>query len=215
MKRIITLCLLPLIFCGCSTVESSVNYTKGTRALEAGDYDTAIMHLEKAVQLDPDLSRNHNNLAAAYLARSRIREAWPHVRKAVILQPRNTAAQGNFRRCFKSLIDMGLVKEGYSQATIVQNLGQPDSTLKRGDEVLWQYGMVALYFRDGRVTGFRDMELRRGRTMRYSEPRHHVAVAIGPPRGRSIPRVRDWVIGRHQEHYAMDTIHGQQTYFET
>jgi tetratricopeptide (TPR) repeat protein len=160
MKRIIPSCLVLLIFSGCAAVKSSLNYTEGTRALEAGDYDTAILHLEKAVQLDPDLSRNHNNLAAAYLARDRIREAWPHVRKAVIIHPRNTAAQGNFRRCFKRLIDMDLVKEGYSEVTLVQNLGQPDSTFKRGDEVLWQYGMVALYFRDGRLIGFRDMELR-------------------------------------------------------
>jgi tetratricopeptide (TPR) repeat protein len=162
MKRIVILSLLPLLFSGCATVKSSLNYTDGTRALEAGDYDTAIVHLEKAVQLDPGLSRNHNNLAAAYLAKGRIRDAWPHVRKAVILQPRNTAAHGNFRRCFGGLIDLTLVKEGDSQDTIAHNLGQPDSTLNRGDDVQWQYGMVAIYFRDGRLIGFRDMELRSG-----------------------------------------------------
>jgi len=149
-----------LALTGCSTVKSSLNYTKGTAALKERDYDTAIVHLEKAVQLDPTDSKSHNNLACAYFETGRIKEGWPHVRHAVILRPKNAYAQENFRRYFSKLIHDGDVKKGYSEALIVQNLGEPDNVLKRRDGTLWQYGMVALYFKDGQVTGFNNMELR-------------------------------------------------------
>ena len=110
--RIVILCLLGLVCVGCQTVESSLNYTKGTKALDAGDYDTAIADLEKAVELDPEVARNHINLAAAYLMRGQIQEGWPHARKGVILAPRDTVAQTNFRHYFKSLIDRGACQGG-------------------------------------------------------------------------------------------------------
>jgi len=160
MKRLLLILLVPLFSTGCSTVESSLNYTEGTKALEAGQYDAAIVHLEKAVALDPALARNHNNLASAYFAKGRIREGWPHVRRAVILAPRDQAAQGNFSRYFKTMIDKGLVKKGLSEAVIKRNLGTPDGTLNRGKETLWQYGMIALYFEGGRMTGFNHMQIR-------------------------------------------------------
>jgi tetratricopeptide (TPR) repeat protein len=160
MKRFYITLLLPLFSIGCSTVESSLNYTEGTKALQAEQYDSAIVHLEKAVALEPKIARNHNNLASAYYAKGRIRDGWPHVRKAVMLAPRDQFAQGNFSRYFKTMIDKGLVKEGLSEATITKNLGAPDSTLNRDQETFWQYGMVALTFKGGRVAGFKHMEYR-------------------------------------------------------
>jgi tetratricopeptide (TPR) repeat protein len=151
---------VPLFWSSCATVESSLNYTKGTEALEAGNYDAAITNLEKSVKLDPSTARNQNNLSAAYLAKGKIREGWPHIRKAIILAPRDRATQGNFGLYFKKLIDLGLVKEGLTQSVISQNLGAPDSTLERGKETLWQYGIVAIYFEKGRVSGFNHMKLR-------------------------------------------------------
>ena len=151
---------LALVLTGCRTVESSLNYTEGTRALEAGDKEGAILHLEKAVRLDPTLARNHVNLAAAYFESGRMQEGWPHVRKAVILEPRNEAAQNNFRRYFKHFIDTGLIKMGDSVADVEKTLGEPDSTTRRGEQDLWQYGMVAVYFKDRRVSGYQNMDLR-------------------------------------------------------
>jgi len=86
--------------------------------------------------------------------------AKPHARKAVILEPRNIAAQNNCRRYFKHFIDTGVIKTGDSAADVEKNLGEPDGTTRRGEEDLWQYGMVAVYFKDRRVTGVRDMDLR-------------------------------------------------------
>jgi len=159
MNRRLIILLAPLLWTGCSTVQSSLNYTAGTEALQSGNYDEAIVQLEKAVELDPALARNQNNLAAAYLAKGYIAEGWPHVRKAVILAPRDKAALGNFSSYFKTMIDRGLVKKGLTQAAITKNLGKPDGTLERDNETLWQYGAVALYFEGGRMTGFNNMQI--------------------------------------------------------
>lgn len=160
MNRHLLFLLIPLFYSGCSTVESSLSYTEGTKALEAGQYDAAISHLEKAVELDPALARSHNNLASAYFAKGEFRKGWPHVRKAVMLAPRDQAAQKNFSLYFKTMIDRGLVKVGLAEAAITKNLGKPDNTFDQGQKTLWQYGMVALYFEKGRMTGFGHMRFR-------------------------------------------------------
>lgn len=157
--KFVSICLI-LVFTSCSTVNSSLHYTKGTEALEVENYDSAIIHLEKAIELDPSLSRNHNNLAHAYFEKDRILDGWPHIRKAVILDPSNQYAHQNFERYFRTLLERGYAKEGYTQATIIENLGFPDNTLVRGEETLWQYGMVAIYFKEGKVTGFNYMKQR-------------------------------------------------------
>jgi len=154
MKRLLSTLTLALILAGCSTVESSLNYTEGTRALSAGQYDLAIDHFKKAVELDPNISRNQNNLAAAYFEKGQIRNGWPHVRRAVMLDLRNQAAQRNFSRYFRALIDKGMVKKGYSQTVIRTNLGTPDRILERGEETIWQYGIVGLRFKNGQMADY-------------------------------------------------------------
>lgn len=160
MNKLILILLVPLFSTGCSTVKSSISYTEGTEALQAGQYDTAIAHLERAVALDPEVARNHNNLASAYFAKGRIRDGWTHVRKAVIYAPRDQSGQMNFGRYFKTMIDRGLVKNGLTEATVIKNLGQPDGKSKQGETTYWQYGMVAVTIERGRVAGFKHMVIR-------------------------------------------------------
>jgi tetratricopeptide (TPR) repeat protein len=61
---------------GCATVSSSLQYTQGTNALERGDFPRAAELLTEAVRLDPDVSRNRNNLAAALFELGRLDEGW-------------------------------------------------------------------------------------------------------------------------------------------
>jgi tetratricopeptide (TPR) repeat protein len=151
---------VPLLWSSCGVVESSLNYTKGTEALEAGKYDDSIAYLSKAVDLDPSTAKNQNNLSAAYLAKGKLREGWPHIRKAIILAPKDRATQGNFEIYFRKLIDLGLVKKGLTESVLTRNIGVPDSTLERGKVTLWQYGLVAVYFENGKLIGYNDMQLR-------------------------------------------------------
>lgn len=142
---------------GCSTVSSSLSYTEGTKALENKNYAEAIPALEKAVELDPSLARNHNNLAAAYFEVGRIYDGWPHVRKAVLLEPRQDVFVANFRRYMIALIKDHAAEKGMSEDQVRAKLGSPDGTKQVKECMYWQYGAAALCFKDGVLDGIADM----------------------------------------------------------
>jgi tetratricopeptide (TPR) repeat protein len=142
---------------GCGTVGSSVNYTRGTEALEKQDYDAAIPLLEEAVRLDPTLSRNHNNLAAAYLGAGRIKDGWPHVRKAVLLDTTSEYASANFQQYWIQIVTLTGVDVGDSHATVKHNLGEPDEKDVRNRDTLWLYGSKILLFNDDKLVGTSDV----------------------------------------------------------
>jgi tetratricopeptide (TPR) repeat protein len=160
-----TVLLLVLSITACSTVEPSVSYTRGTQALEAGDYQAAVTHLEEAVRLEPMLSRNHNNLASAYLATDRIHESWKEVRKAVMLDPRNEYAWKNQRLIFARLRETENLAVGDSDTQVIEKLGEPDDKrdARRSDCycIWWQYGSIAVAIKDNILSGVSEMEYRR------------------------------------------------------
>jgi tetratricopeptide (TPR) repeat protein len=138
-------------------VQSSTNFTRGTEALDARRYDEAVSYLEKAVALDPSLSRNQNNLAAAYFEVGRVRDGWPHVREAVNLDPTNPSAKQNFLRYFAAMMKLTNLQEGDSYETVRTKLGPPDQVSEQTERVWWRYGHTALEFKAGHLSGAADM----------------------------------------------------------
>ncbi|MBS0582356.1 MAG: tetratricopeptide repeat protein [Proteobacteria bacterium] len=134
-----------------------MNYTKGTQALEAKNYAEAIPYLEKAVQEDPSMARNHNNLAAAYFEVGRVRDGWPYTRKAVLMEPCSDVFLANFRRYVKALIKEHVIEEGLSEDEVRTRLGPPDGTQQTSECAYWQYGGTALCLKTGHVAGINDM----------------------------------------------------------
>jgi tetratricopeptide (TPR) repeat protein len=163
MKLIVVLCVAALVS-ACATVASSVSYTKGTEALEAKDYETAVVHLEQAVELDPNLSKNHNNLASAYLGVGRLPDAWTHVRRAVLLDPRNQYARMNCGHVFAKMREQTGLGAGDGIDEIREKLGEPDAVHDGTDTackcVWWQYGSVAVSIVDEKLHAVADMTLR-------------------------------------------------------
>jgi tetratricopeptide (TPR) repeat protein len=161
MIKLTTLIML-LAAAGCGTVKSSVNYTKGTDALERGDYVAAIPLLEEAVRLGPKLSRNHNNLAYAYYQSGRTFDAWNHSRQAVMLEPTNEYAASNFERIFIDVEKKAGLELGDSSALVKVKLGEPDvtsdKTLAECGCFIWQYAFKALTIVDGELTAIQDMK---------------------------------------------------------
>jgi len=153
--------LFASLLCGCSMITSSLNYSKGTKALDERDFDTAVIHLEEAVRLDPNYSRNHNNLASAYLGAGRLPEGWVHVRKATLLDTRNKYAWANCRYIFTEMRDATGLKQGDSAATVQEKLGSPDkiekTSNKEADCALWQYGCVGLNMVNGKLDTIKDV----------------------------------------------------------
>lgn len=153
--------LVTLFVVGCSTVSSSLSYTKGTQALAAGNVNVAVSELERAVELDPSLARNQNNLAAAYFDAGRVLDGWPHVRKAVMMDPAQQTYRTNFRRFVLYFIHEGIVETGASEEQVVSVLGEPDGKKVREPCSYWQYAAIALCFQNGRLDGIANMQYER------------------------------------------------------
>jgi len=130
-------------------VQSSIKYTEGTEALGQGNWQLAADLLAEAVRLDPTLSRNHGNYAAALFELNRLQEGWPHARKAVLLDPTNEQAQNNSRRYIKKLLGDANLDTGATLQQVVAVLGEPDKVAEQGKCVWYQYGVSALCFEKG------------------------------------------------------------------
>lgn len=144
-------------------VRSSMKYTQGTEALTNGDFQKAADLLAQAVQLDPDLSRNHANYSAALFELGRYTEGWQHARKAVLLDHENWQAQNNSRRYIKKLLADADLNTGSTLEQIVSVLGNPDSVGEQGECTWYQYGISALCFKSGVFASIGDMRWQPGR----------------------------------------------------
>lgn len=70
-------------------------YDKATEATNAGDFDGAIALWTRALLLEPDDARVHNNLGVALASRLRVNEAEEHFRKSIALKADSTDAHYN------------------------------------------------------------------------------------------------------------------------
>lgn len=145
---------LVLIFTSCSTCSSSIAYTEGTQYLEKKDYSNAINCLEKAVALDPTVSRNHTNLCAAYMGVKNIQKAWEHARAATLCAYKDDSADINFRNFYNALIRNKYDQPGKSFEDITTQLGSPDilkDGLTEGDKIVI-YGNCEMNFVSNKLT---------------------------------------------------------------
>jgi tetratricopeptide (TPR) repeat protein len=125
--------------------------------LQRGHYPAAVASLEEAVRLDPLTSKNHANLAAAYLASGRKKEAWKHSRIAVGLNPNDGAGRGNFGLFWNDYQKQGLLSSGTSQERVRKMMGESDFIKTSAPGVLWIYGRKGIHFQNGRLTEVNDL----------------------------------------------------------
>lgn len=154
MKLFLILAAALVGLTGCGTIASSVNYTMGTQALGEGRYDEAVSKLEKAVELDPDMGRNHTNLAAAYGVSGDLEKHWIHCRKATLCKYPCPLMKLEFPSiCEPKLAKNGLKKEGTPYSLLVQDLGEPDRISYDANKkmICCQYGLLVFMLKDEKV----------------------------------------------------------------
>jgi hypothetical protein len=146
-------CLLFILaLTGCATISSSLHFTKGTQYLDQCNYPAAVVELEQAVALDPDMARNHNNLCNAYVGVEDWDQAWISARKAVLAKYEDAVGDRMFRQlCRIMIINQGLAEPGTSVDELKEKLGCPDIETWRS----LQYGTFIFYIEDGKVAGSR------------------------------------------------------------
>ncbi|MGH2898785.1 MAG: tetratricopeptide repeat protein [Solirubrobacteraceae bacterium] len=158
MNRARIACVGALLLASCATqVDPVAEFTTGTAALDAGDFPEAIAHLEKAVALQPNVSTNQNNLASAYLAAGRVRDGWPHVRRAVALDPGDLYSVANCRVFFVKMREETQLANGDSSDVLREKLGEPDEVRNEDGKTSWRYCLIAVQIRDGAIAGAVDL----------------------------------------------------------
>lgn len=83
---------------GCATYRGARLYQQGSAALERGEVDRAVAHLERAATLVPHASEVQNHLGLAYYAAGRDEDALRAFRRAVELDCDNEQAAHNLAR---------------------------------------------------------------------------------------------------------------------
>lgn len=132
-------------------VNASAHFTRGTRALEQGDFKTAVAELDEAVRLEPKMSRYHNNLAFAHFQLKNEPQGWFHMRQAVLIDPGNPQAVASFDSYWAHLERSGRVQVGAAFPVVYSALGQPDLSNEGPDEQLYIWGLKLVRVREGVV----------------------------------------------------------------
>jgi tetratricopeptide (TPR) repeat protein len=107
-KTILFLLLLPLftLFTRCASPLPKSQLHFGILAAQRDLWDEAIFRWKKAVQLEPDSSSAHNNLAVAYEKKGLWEEAGKEYEIALELKPKNEYIQSNYEK-FKQRMEEG------------------------------------------------------------------------------------------------------------
>ncbi len=69
--------------------------------------DEGLVHLQKAIELQPDYWQAHNNLGVALARKGRPAQAVPHFKKAVELKPDDIPCRKNLETALKELEVLG------------------------------------------------------------------------------------------------------------
>jgi tetratricopeptide (TPR) repeat protein len=132
-------------------VNASSHFTRGTQALERGDFETAVKELEEAVRLEPKMSRYHNNLAFAHFQLKNEPKGWFHMRQAVLIDPANQQAAASFESYWAHLERRAKVRIGAPASEVLSALGQPDLSNESETESLYIWGLKLVRVHRGAV----------------------------------------------------------------
>lgn len=146
--------LLLAVLAGCSMVNSSLHYTKGTECLERGDYETAVVELEQAVELCPDIPRNYFNLRCAYILTGEHFKGWCCLEQARLCLDEEVRRNYNSAwSCKKFIKAQEVDKEGTPLEEVLKKLGTPDSRCDSSEgETICIYGACVMTFKDAKLT---------------------------------------------------------------
>ncbi len=157
MKRVfqgLILGSLLVLISGCATQQSVGDYNKGVSLNNSGNFQEAVVHLERARDADPDYSKIRTALGQAYAGAGKHSSAWREFREAVRLDPRSEEARVYLQRYWELYRKRGVLKKGVKMAKVRSSLGEPDSILDHyggNRRSLWAYGFYNIEFRREKI----------------------------------------------------------------
>jgi tetratricopeptide (TPR) repeat protein len=133
--------------------EALYPYWLGRLDYDGHDYDKAIRHFERAIELDPTMARAYDNLGLCYFYQNQNEQAvenyrkaielqkasahpsaWPNLNLAITLQFLNqlAEAQANLREAIR--LDPGFAKAHFQLGTVLESLEEPKAALEELQE---------------------------------------------------------------------------------
>lgn len=97
--------------------KAELYYDYGTTALVKQDYTKALTNLKKAIEIDDQDSRFHNNLGMAYYFKKDTKRAISHLKRAIELDEKNSDAKNNLASVYFYLGNLNEAQNLYTQVT--------------------------------------------------------------------------------------------------
>ena len=137
--------------------QAEEHYKRGTQAIQAKDWQTAITALEAAVKAIPDKGNYHHALGVAYMGDQQANAGWFHFRQAVRLTPDYVPATVDFMKTWKLLDAQGVFNVGTPLPLVAQTLGKPDQADDQGSRLRLVYGFMSLNFMNSQLFSILDL----------------------------------------------------------
>ena len=98
------------------TADANHQLCRGTRALNRGDYDHAISHFNRAIELDPNFSEAYNQRAIVNYLQERYEQSLEDCRRTVERMPCHFGAWSGMGHCHAHLGRLRKAVEAYEKA---------------------------------------------------------------------------------------------------
>jgi tetratricopeptide (TPR) repeat protein len=130
--------------------------------LEVGEVSDSLAHLQKALEIEPNLADAHYNLGNTYLQMGQANKALSHYQRALEIEPNDTEALNNMAWVLATWPD-ALTRDGGKAVKLAERA----DSLARGKSPIAGATLAAAYAETGRFaeavkTGQRAMQLANG-----------------------------------------------------
>jgi tetratricopeptide (TPR) repeat protein len=103
----------------CGSLPANTELCRGTKALNARDFDHAIEHFDRAIQMDEDFAEPYNQRAIAFYLQERYQESIADAQRAVDRMPCHFGALAGMGHCHLNLGDLPEAMKCYEQALAI------------------------------------------------------------------------------------------------
>lgn len=137
---------LTFIVCSCSGAKAAYLEAEGEARLAQGRYGEARDSLEQSIQLYPYSANAHADLACAYFELGDEKNCWLYLRKACILDRKNSKCAAYLKGCWDVYKKSYGIQKGTSREEIIHHFGDPDYIVADGNCLI--YGTIFIYLKN-------------------------------------------------------------------
>lgn len=154
MKTKIIFLLMMLILNSCTTIKAKKAYDDALEQYEEENYEDAIVHLKKTIELCPESAKYYYSITLVYFEKGDLVKSWEYCRKTLQCPEPPDEAFFTFEQIFGLMCSNFKIIEGMPEEKLIERLGQPDKVIvsDNPEEKAMIYGISLFYIKQGYVT---------------------------------------------------------------